>query len=74
MSTEVTRAEDSSTVAFSAATSDEEAAVDMDGGTAEERMGLVDPRKVQAIVVMRGMAMLCMLSMTERGPQQGEKP
>ena len=34
------------TVAFSAETSDDEGAVEMERGNVEERMGLVDPKKV----------------------------
>lgn len=50
MSAEVTGAgESSSKVAFSA-TSDDEAAVDMDRGTAEERMGLMDENKVPEFI------------------------
>lgn len=38
-----------STVAFTAASSDDEAAVEMDRGNVEERMGLVDPNKVAVL-------------------------
>ena len=54
MSAEVTGAgESSSKVAFSA-TSDDEAAVDMDRGTVEERMGLMDENKVPEFISMYG--------------------
>ena len=50
MSTEVTRTgESDNKIAFSVA-SDDEAAVDMDRGTVEERMGLMEENKVAGVV------------------------
>ena len=47
--------ETTTTVAFSAENSDDESAVEMERGNVEERMGLVDPKKVHMHDVQLGL-------------------